>query len=48
MKGFCYTFIFFSFLNQWELLKNMDDGYERMKMSDAIGNKQFKKGDIIG
>lgn len=37
-----------SFLNTWELLKNMDDGYERMKMSDALEQRQFKKGETIG
>ena len=29
--------IMISFLNKWELLEKMDDGYERMKMSDALG-----------
>ena len=31
------VFIMISFLNNWELLEKMDDGYERMKMSDALG-----------
>lgn len=37
-----------SFLMKWELLKVWDDDpYEKLKISDALFEKHFKKGDII-
>ncbi|CAD8171703.1 unnamed protein product [Paramecium pentaurelia] len=38
---------FENFLENWDLLKEIKDPYDRLKMSDALFEKQFKKGDII-
>ncbi|CAD8073873.1 unnamed protein product [Paramecium sonneborni] len=38
---------FETFLENWDLLKEIKDPYDKLKMSDALFDKQFKKGDII-
>ena len=42
-----YSIILFSFQMKWVLLKIWDDPNEKIKISDALFEKHFKKGDII-
>lgn len=36
------------FLNTWELLKDVEDPYEKLKLSDALVEKIYKQGQVIG